>query len=240
MPLQRRPRSVLPKSSQRAETCSKAGTAMLRKMWLHFPLHAKEQEQFQTCESSTNWIYRWFNVWQADYSFEAACWWLLVLTCQCTLLVPAVSQITHTQELLERPVMSLHIRYLHVLVAEKSCAWDYSHHLLTVCVCAVLPWLVEQLWLGFAFCSSVAAPGLLPHVNMKLCKHPEPSCVVGCLSIRSVVSWVQICGRGFAPRILETWLKESMKKIHFSSVLDTQQHDGITDTDVLSTGGCFP
>lgn len=179
-------------------------------------------------------------MWQADYSFKAACWWLLVLTCQCTLLGLAVIQVTHTQELLEGPVMSLHIRYLHVLVAEKSCAWDYSHQLLTVCVCAVLPWQVEQLWLGFAFCSSVAAPGVLPHVNMKLCKHPEPSCMFDCLSIRSVISWVQICGRRFPPRILETWLKESMKRIHFSSALDTQQHDRITDTGVFSTGHCFP
>lgn len=87
-------------------------------------------------------------MWQADCSFRAACWWLLMLTCQCTLLVPAVIQVTYTQELLERLVMSLHIRYLHVLVAEKSCAWDYSHHLLKVCLCcptmagwAAIAWL---------------------------------------------------------------------------------------------------
>lgn len=180
-------------------------------------------------------------MWQADSiaseQHAGGCLCLLPVHLACASRYPNYSR---TGAVVERLVMSLHIRYLHVLVAEKSCAWDHSHHLLKVCVCAVLPWLAEQLWFGFAFCSSVVAPGVLPHVNTKLCKHPEPSCVFDCLSVSSVISWVQSCGRGFAPRILESWLKESMKIIHFSSVLDTQQHDGITDTDVLSTGGCFP
>lgn len=70
------------------------------------------------------------------FSFRVACRWLLVLNSQCTSLVWAVIQIAHahTQELLERLAMSLRIRYLHALVADKSCAWHYSHHLLKACV----------------------------------------------------------------------------------------------------------
>lgn len=53
-----------------------------------------------------------------------------------------------------------------------------------------------------------------------------------CLSVSSVISWVQICCREFPPRILGTRLKESMKIIYSGSRLDYQQHDGITETDV--------
>lgn len=60
-----------------------------------------------------------------------------------------------------------------------------------------------------------------------------------CLSVSSVFSCAQVCCTGFPPRLLGTWLKESMKIIYSSSVLDCQKHDGITETDVLGTGGCF-